>query len=189
MLISCAVCPVHEEPELPGLIRLVDVLHLVPPDQRIQGRSGFHRQGVTGKMRHPETDGLFHILLPVDVGQRRTAIDEIDRKIETFPLGHPDTFQGLPRIMRPVHPPKVFFEKRLHADAEPVHASGSPGSQPFRSNIIGIGFQGDLCIRRHRKKSDQPAYDRPELIRLQQGRRAAAKINRCHRLARDIILS
>ena len=73
------------------------------------------------------------------------------------------------------------------ADAEPVNACIFPVQQFFPTDIIGIGLQGYFRATIDIEMLPDGGNNAQQLLRFQQGRGAAAEIDRLYPFAAEII--
>src|SRR5688572_14985498 len=80
--------------------------------------------------------------------------------------------------MEPAEPPQLVVPEGLDTETEAVGARGPKTLERRRRRRFGIGFEGDLGVGREIERIAAGLDNAPELRRLEQRRRAAAKEDR-----------
>jgi hypothetical protein len=84
--------------------------------------------------------------------------------------------------------PKDFLLETLNAEAQTIYSHGLPDVEIFCGEIVWIGFQSDF-FQFQAKVFLDGIKEKFQLSRAEQGRSAAAKIDRLHCLVLKIVFS
>src|SRR5205814_7912600 len=81
-------------------------------------------------------------------------------------------------VVEPREAAQLRVAKRLHSDAQAIHAGAAIGGEPRRVNRLGVRFERHLAIARDVERLLARADDAPHLAWLEERRRAAAEVDR-----------
>ncbi len=81
-------------------------------------------------------------------------------------------------VVEPREAAQLRVAKRLHADAQAIHAGVAVGGEARRVNRLGVRFERHLAIARDVERLLARADDATHLAWLEERRRAAAEVDR-----------
>src|SRR4029450_13288459 len=91
----------------------------------------------------------------------------------------------LARAVRPAVDLEDVVVEVLDAEAEARHAHLPDRGELALGQRAGLALEGDLLGARPRRERAQPSHEALELLRREEGRRAAAEVDEVERPARD----
>ena len=144
-----------------------------------QGRPIFDDEAVNRSVIHREVPQSLNIAPYVIDGLSRQAVHQIDRQVAD--AGLPGSIEGLLPFFCRVNAAQKgqhLIGKRLDAQTQAVDAAGHIGLGLFPVEAFRVGFDRNFGIPRDRKGLTQGPYDGLHGRCRQDGRRAAADVDR-----------
>jgi len=144
-----------------------------------KGSSLFQGQFVKGEVFWLPGEELGEFLAPALRGLLGASVDQIDVDVVEVGLaGLIITAAGLVGVMRTSQSAQVLVRERLETKRETVEAKGAKSLEVLEGEGVGVGFKGDLYVRGERERGDQSIEELLDKLQGQQGRGAAAKVER-----------
>ena len=122
---------------------------------------------------------------PIGHALSRQAIDEVEVEvIEAGGAGQAHGLDGGGEVVGAPQQGQLARQRALHAEAEPVDAQGAVGGQRAGRDCARVGLHRDLRVGQHGERFASGGQNVAQLLRRQQGRRAAAEEDGAHGRAR-----